>query len=80
VDVIGDGLAGFFEVVLPHLNEVHRRVVAGAMATALGRGGKTVVVLGPCRRQVGSGYDPDIDPATNCRFSRRERTCDPIAE
>ena len=31
----------FFEVVLPHLNEVQRRVVAGAMSEALGRGGKS---------------------------------------
>ena len=36
-------LARFFEVVLPHLNEVQRRVVAGAMASGLGRGGKTAV-------------------------------------
>ena len=38
-----DELARFFEVVLPHLNELQRRVVAGAMAEALGRGGKTAV-------------------------------------
>jgi transposase len=36
-------LARFFEVVLPHLNELQRRVVAGAMAEALGRGGKSAV-------------------------------------
>jgi len=36
-------LAVFFGVVLPHLNEVQRRVVAGAMARGLGRGGKTAV-------------------------------------
>jgi len=36
-------LGGFFGVVLPHLNEVQRRVVAGAMAQMLGRGGKTAV-------------------------------------
>ena len=36
-------LTGFFEAVLPHLNERQRRVVAGAMAAALGRGGKTAV-------------------------------------
>lgn len=33
----------FSKVVLPHLNEVQRRVVAGAMAKALGHGGKTAV-------------------------------------
>jgi transposase len=43
VEVTDDGLARFFEVVLPHMNEVQRRVVAGAMAEALGRGGKTAV-------------------------------------
>ena len=38
-----DELARFFEVVLPHLNEVQRRVVTGAMSEALGRGGKSAV-------------------------------------
>jgi hypothetical protein len=36
-------LARFFTAVLPHLNEVQRRVVAGAMAQGLGRGGKSAV-------------------------------------
>ena len=36
-------LSEFFSTVMPHLNEVQRRVVAGAMANALGRGGKTAV-------------------------------------
>jgi hypothetical protein len=36
-------LAVFFDTVMPHLGEVQRRVVAGAMARALGRGGKTRV-------------------------------------
>lgn len=36
-------LGEFFGTVLPHLNEVQRRVVAGAMARGLGRGGKTAV-------------------------------------
>ena len=38
-----EGLARFFDVVLPHMNEVQRRVVAGAAAEMLGRGGKTAV-------------------------------------
>jgi hypothetical protein len=38
-----DELARFFQVVLPHLKELQRRVIAGAMAEALGRGGKRVV-------------------------------------
>ncbi len=43
MEVTDEALARFFEVVLPHMNEVQRRVVAGAMAEALGRGGKTAV-------------------------------------
>lgn len=39
----GEELGRFFSVVTPHLNEVQRRVVAGAMAESLGRGGKTAV-------------------------------------
>ena len=42
----GEELERFFSVVMPHLNEVQRRVVAGAMAEALGRGGKTAVANG----------------------------------
>ncbi|MCL4445939.1 MAG: ISAzo13 family transposase [Actinobacteria bacterium] len=38
-------LARFFSAVLPHLNEVQRRVVAGAMASGLGRGGKSAVAV-----------------------------------
>ena len=38
-----EGLARFFEVVLPHMNEVQRRVVAGAAVELLGRGGKSAV-------------------------------------
>ena len=36
-------LSVFFASVMPHLNEVQRRVVAGSMARALGHGGKTAV-------------------------------------
>jgi len=43
VEVTRDELARFFEVVLPHLNELQRRVVAGAAAEMLGRGGKSLV-------------------------------------
>ena len=38
-----EALARFFEVVLPHMNELQRRVVAGAAAEMFGRGGKTAV-------------------------------------
>jgi len=44
VELSSDGLAGFFETVIPVLNERQRRVVAGAMAEALGRGGQARVV------------------------------------
>jgi transposase len=43
VEVSREELTGFFSTVMPHLNEVQRRVVAGAMAHAMGRGGKTAV-------------------------------------
>jgi len=43
VEVTSEGLARFFEVVLPHLNEVQRRVVAGAESEMFGRGGKSWV-------------------------------------
>jgi hypothetical protein len=43
VEVSREELARFFSTVLPHLNEVQRRVVAGAMAAGLGRGGKSAV-------------------------------------
>jgi hypothetical protein len=43
VEVTPEELARFFEVVMPHMNEVQRRVVAGAVSEMLGRGGKTAV-------------------------------------
>jgi len=43
VEAGAEELREFFESVMPHLNEVQRRVVAGAMARSLGRGGKTRV-------------------------------------
>ena len=43
MDATVEELSEFFEVVLPHLNEMQTRVVAGAMASVLGRGGKTRV-------------------------------------
>ncbi len=43
MEVTPEELARFFEVVMPHMNEVQRRVVAGAMSEMLGRGGKTAV-------------------------------------
>jgi transposase len=43
VEASGEELGVFFSTVMPHLNEVQRRVVAGAVARALGRGGKSAV-------------------------------------
>ena len=43
MEATAEELTLFFSTVMPHLNESERRVVAGAMARALGRGGKTAV-------------------------------------
>ena len=43
MEVTSQELARFFAVVLRHMDEVQRRVVAGAVAEMLGRGGKTAV-------------------------------------
>ena len=43
VQATAEELSAFFLSVMPHLNEVQRRVVAGSMARALGRGGNTAV-------------------------------------
>ena len=45
MEVTAEELARFFEVVLPHMNEVQRRVVAGASAQMFGRGGKSAVAV-----------------------------------
>ena len=67
MEVGRDGLARFFDVVLPHLNEVQRRVVAGAMSEMLGRGGKSVVAdasgmsrntVIKAEREVAAGIEP----------------------
>jgi hypothetical protein len=64
-----DELARFFGSVLPHLNEVQRRVVAGAMASALGRGGKSAVAEASgmsrntvikAEREVKAGVEPSV--------------------
>jgi hypothetical protein len=45
VEVSLEALAVFFGDTLVHLNERQRRVVAGSMAKALGRGGKSAVAV-----------------------------------
>jgi len=43
MEVTAEGLARFFGVVLPHMNELQRREMLGAALEMLGRGHKTVV-------------------------------------
>jgi transposase len=66
--VSAEELVWYFETVLPHLNERQRRVVVGASASLLGRGGKTKVAdaAGMSRNtviratsEVEAGIDPD---------------------
>jgi transposase len=68
VEASAEELVWYFETVLPHLNERQRRVVAGASASLLGRGGKTKVAdaAGMSRNtviratsEVEAGIDPD---------------------
>ena len=67
MEVSREELARFFTTVLPHLNEVQRRVVAGAMAAGLGRGGKSAVAEASgmsrntvikAEREVSEGIEP----------------------
>jgi len=44
VDLSEEGLEGFFAFMRAHLDERQRRLMAGAMARALGRGGQAAVV------------------------------------
>jgi transposase len=68
VEASAEELVWYFETVLPHLNERQRRVVVGASASLLGRGGKTKVAdaAGMSRNtviratsEVEAGIDPD---------------------
>jgi hypothetical protein len=69
VEASRDELARFFTTVMPHLNEVQRRVVAGAMSVSLGRGGKTAVAEASgmsrntvikAEREVEAGIEPSV--------------------
>ena len=64
-----DELARFFTTVLPHLNEVQRRVVAGAISLGLGHGGKSAVAEASgmsrntvikAEREVEAGTEPSM--------------------
>lgn len=61
------GLESFFVTVMPHLGERQRRIVAGAMAEAIGRGGQARVVeaskmssntVYKAAKQVRAGVEP----------------------
>ena len=62
-----EALRTYFATVLPHLNEKQRRVVAGAMVVALGRGGQARVAeasglststVNTATREVRAGVEP----------------------
>lgn len=64
VDATREELSEFLGSVLPHLNEMQRRVVAGAVARVLGRGGKSAVAAASgmsrntvIKAQAGGGGD-----------------------
>ena len=72
VEVSEEGLAGFFEFLLPHLDERQRRLLAGATARLVGRGGITVVaeVTGMSRNTVIAGtkaFDGGEEPSDRVR-------------
>jgi transposase len=72
MEVTEDGLARRLEALLPHLNELQRRVVAGAMAEMLGRGGKSAVAVasGMSRNAVIKAVaevEAGIEPSTRLR-------------
>jgi transposase len=52
VEVTGESLARFFESVLPHMNEVQRRVVAGSMAVMVGNKSLVAEASGMSRNTV----------------------------
>ncbi len=72
MEITDEGLTRFFEVVLPHMNEVQRRVVAGATAEMIGRGGKAIVSVasGMSRNTVAKGQGEvtaGIEPSRRLR-------------
>jgi hypothetical protein len=74
VEVAEEGLAEFFSVVMPLLDERQRRVVSGAAAKMLGRGGTTTVarLASMSRNTVMAGTQEIIsgDAAVNERVRR----------
>lgn len=72
MEITDEGLVRYFEVVMPHMNELQRRVVAGATAELLGRGGKSAVAVasGMSRTTVTKAegeVTEGIEPSTRLR-------------
>ena len=72
MEIDSEDLARFFEFVLPHLDEKQRRLVAGAVARMLGRGGLTMVAeaSGMSRNTVIDGakaFDAGVEPSERVR-------------
>ena len=65
----------FFDTVMPHTNQLQRRVVAGAVAHSMGRGGKTAVAVaaGMLRKTVTKAFGEvvaGIEPSDRLRAVR----------
>jgi len=72
VEVSEEGLAGFFGFMFGHLDEKQRRLLAGAVARLMGRGGQTLVAVaaGMSRNTVIEGakaFDADEEPTGRVR-------------
>jgi hypothetical protein len=70
VEVSVEGLARFFEVVLPHLSERQRRVVAGATAELLGNKSAVAEASGMSRNTV---IKAEAEVAAGIEPSQRQR-------
>ena len=72
MEVTEAALAGMFDTVMPLLDERQRRVLAGAQAKALGRGGMAVVarsakIARSTVQKAVSEVDAGVDPAAPVR-------------
>jgi len=76
VEATREELARFFSTVIPHLNEMQRRVVVGAVASGLRRGGGSAVATTSgmscntvikAEREVLVGIEPSVcERAVGC--------------
>ena len=73
MEITETALAGFLETILPHLDERRRRLLVGATAVMLGRGGRTKVaeLSGVSRPTVAKGAN-EIE--TGAEVSERQRS------